>query len=425
MDVLQQIRAVQNINGFLPREQLKRIAAASGRSEADVIGTAEFYSYLSLFPCDTGEHIENLYAIRRAGSLLGGERYDRAKIFSLNSEQILSELRKSGMTGRSSGFSVADKWEMTAKAGGSDKYVICNADEGELFTGKDRAILEANANAVIDGIALCAKAVGANSAFIYLRAEYADLYDKLTYAIASAGHDINIKLHIGMGSYVCGEETALISSIEGKRGETRLKPPFPGACGLYGKPTVVANVETLAWTPYIMSRGAEWFRSAGSKDYSGSRLYTVTGCVQNEGVYEMTGGVTAQTLIEAAGGAVEALQAIQIGGGSGAIVKPDTSVNVNGCGCGSVRFIGASEDILEHVIRLTGFFARESCGICTPCRIGLQRVGDALQSLKNGCSDTELQGLCEYIRRNSRCALGRAAVTPVLSLIGSFAEVVA
>ncbi|MCD8099504.1 MAG: NADH-quinone oxidoreductase subunit F [Oscillospiraceae bacterium] len=427
MNVLQSLQAVQARCGCLPREEVRRAAAEAGVSEAVAVGAAEFYSYFSFTEDGTGEHIENYYPVRRKGLLLGSGAYDREKIFSMSAAEVINELKLSGLAGRSSGFPAGDKWELTAAQSG-EKYVVCNADEGELFTGKDRAILECNPRAVIDGIALCARTVGAGKAFIYLRAEYGDLKEKLLAAIAEAGRSGEIEVRMGMGSYVCGEETALIASIEGARGETRLKPPFPGVSGLYGRPTVVSNVETLAWTPYIMDLGAGWFRSAGSADCCGPKIYTVTGCVKAAGVYELDGAVTLQDLLECAGGAAEEIAAVQTGGGSGAIEMPRLSADANSAGCGSVRFISRGENMVGYVINLIDFFAAESCGVCVPCRIGLQRVRSALSAVQSKTAEAEdierLTELCRYIARNSRCTLGRAAVTPVLSLLQNFSEAV-
>lgn len=346
-------------------------------------------------------------------------------------ENIIPLIKEAGLLGRGGGaFPVWLKWQTAKDAEADEKYVICNADEGEPGTGKDRVLIERNPNAIIEGMAICASAVGAGKAFIYLRGEYSDLLEKLEKVIENAPlSDLNIEICVGGGAYVCGEETALIASIEGRRGEPRLKPPYPGVAGLYGKPTVVNNAETFACVSHIIGYGAEHCPV--------NRLYTVCGKVKDPGVYELKDGTTVLELLEAAGGESERLQAVLTGGGSGSLLGldcVDMPMSPSDCakwgasfGTASVRFIGESEDMISLVLGLCDFYGKESCGMCVPCRVGLQRMKELLEKTGQGRAFeeelSEIGALAEHIRCNARCGLGQAAVSPVLSLIKNFPEV--
>ncbi len=444
MDILPRLQEIQERNGYLPQEELLALSRASGISREELVGTASFYSFLGFAPGEGKTHIENFYPCRRAGVLLtparsgAWEALDKAR---REPETVLSLLEEAGLLGRSGGaFPVARKWRITAAESAERKIVVCNADEGEPGNGKDRALLEHNPEAVLEGMAVCGAAVGAKEGYLYLRGEYADLRPGLLEAISGAPlGEFRLELRMGSGAYICGEETALLSSLEGLRGEPRLKPPFPGTAGYRGCPTVVNNVETFACVPEILRRGAAAFRQIGDPAYPGPKLYTVFGCVRFPGVYEMPSGVTAGELLEAAGGLAEGeeLKAVLCGGGSGTLLGPDCLDMVmtpGGCsargavfGTASLRFIGAGEELPEIVRELTGFFARESCGMCVPCRVGLHRLEKRLSELEqSGCDPEEreeLRGLAEHIRASARCGLGQAAVTPLLSMLKNFPEV--
>ena len=431
MQLLHELDRLQKKYSYLPEDEIKALAVKTGVSQAEIIGIASFYQFFT-FARDTENHIENIYPCRKKGKLLSGD--SRAWVALKKAEQfpesIIPAIREAGLLGRSGGgFPVADKWEITKNAGGSEKYVVCNADEGELFTGKDRVLLTLNPETVIEGMAICAAAVGARKGFIYLRAEYEDLRGKLETVIAEAPlGEFEIEVYMGHGAYVCGEETSLLNSLEGKRGESRLKPPYPGVSGFRGKPTVVNNVESFACVPCVLTG-----------DGCGTRLYTVCGAVKAPGVYEMEDGTSIGELLDAAGGSVCDISAIQIGGGSGSILSSDhmdLSLTNSTCaaagialGTSSVRFIGRDESLLSDLTTLMKFFAGESCGTCTPCRVGLAQLVRLLERAESGDAYPEdiekIKELAGHIRQNARCALGKAAVTPVLSVMENFPEVFA
>lgn len=440
MEILPRLQEIQHRRDFLPKDELERLSAESGVSTAELISIASFYGFFCFERLSAPEHIERPYTVQHAGAMLSPAkpyRWDAIAAARERPNTIITQIERAGLLGRSGGaFPVWKKWSITANTPATEKYVVCNADEGEPYTGKDRALLERNPWAVLEGMAVCAAAVGARKGYIYLRGEYADLHESVQAAIDAAPlGDFSVELRLGSGSYVCGEETALIASLESRRGETSLKPPYPGMSGLYGAPTVVNNVETFACVSEIFKRGADFFRGIGEPDYPGIKLYTVSGCVKNPGVYEFPSGITAAQLLKAAGGIVDggSVQAILCGGGSGSLLRPDCVDMVmtpRGCaekdavfGVASLHFISQNESVLEFVRGLTEFFARESCGMCVPCRIGLQRLSELLCCEPNGEKTSEIKTLCRQIRESSRCALGQAAVTPVLTALERFPEV--
>ena len=441
MEMFPKLQEIQERYGCLPMERLIAVSEETGIPVGKLISVASFYSFFSFEPV-AADHIENLYPCREAGSLLRDVRdysWRALEIARSDPEAILPRVAEAGLLGRSGGgFPVAKKWEITKNASADIKYVVCNADEGEPGTGKDRVLLERSPNAVIEGMAICALAVGAKKGYVYLRGEYADLAPSLEAAIAAAPlGEFKIELRLGHGAYVCGDETALLNSLENKRGETRLKPPYPGTAGLYGKPTVVNNVESFACVPYILNVGEEAFRAQGVSDYAGPKLYTVCGAVKLPGVYEGKAGVTIGELLDRAGGAASPLKGVLVGGGSGSLATPDcldvpmtpASCREHGLtfGTASLRFIGEDENLLSVVRELTEFFSAESCGTCVPCRVGLRRLADLLRKAEEGNvypeELAEIGQLAAHIRASARCALGQAAVTPVLTLIQNFPEV--
>lgn len=412
-------------------EELKALSGESGLSLPEIIGTASFYSFFAFEPGAKTDHIENIYPLRAAGTLTRSGQYEWTALEKAKSdpEAVIPAIKSAGLTGRSGGgFPTAMKWEITAREKADVKYVVCNADEGEPGTGKDRPILENNPRAVIEGMAICAAAVGAGEGYIYLRGEYADLREGIEQAIAAAPPGpFKLQICMGHGAYVCGEETALLGSIEGKRGEVRVKPPYPGVEGLWGKPTVVNNVETFACVPYIIN---------GAK--ADTRVYTVFGCVKNPGVYELASGVTIARLLEKAGGSEADVSAVLTGGGSGTLLPyekvKDMPFTPDGCkaygasyGTASVRFISKSESLTGLVGELTAFFSEESCGMCVPCRTGMPRLLDILKGMERHGAYPEdvalLRDTALHIRQNARCGFGQAAVAPVLTLIENFPEV--
>lgn len=357
---------------------------------------------------------------------------------------ICDTIKASGLRGRGgAGFPVGVKWEVTRNTQAEQKYIVCNADEGEPGTNKDRVLLSTVPHTVLEGMAIAGAAVGATKGFLYLRAEYPYVRDILEKAIADArkcgylgknlfgsGVDFDIELRTGQGAYICGEETALLASIEGKRGEPRLKPPFPGVSGLWGMPTVINNVESMANIPVILNFGAEEYRKYGTETCPGTKLFTLSGSVCKPGVYEFPVGITMGELLEYAGGVCDGkkLKAIQTGGASGPVIPAellDTPMDIESCaavgasfGTGDLMFIDEDTDLKDLARNLAGFFASESCGKCTPCRLGTRRMEQLIQEGKA----EELERLCEYMRVSALCGLGQAAPLPVLSLLKIFPD---
>jgi len=362
---------------------------------------------------------------------------------------IIGDIGRTGLRGRGgAGFPVARKWEMVRAENAAQKYVVCNADEGEPETNKDRVLLCGKPHAVFEGILIAGLAAGANRGILYIRAEYPYLHTTLQKAIddAYAGgflgkhvcgsdFDFDLELRTGQGAYLCGEETALLESIEGRRGETRLKPPYPGVSGLWGKPTIINNVETMACVPAALSP-EEDFRRYGTGKCPGTKLYTVCGHVEKPGVYEYPMGVPVRTLLDAAGGMRGGgkLLAVQTGGASGTFVRPsllDMPFDIESCaanaatfGTGSLMFVDESASLVDICLNLVCFYALESCGKCVPCRLGLRKAVKMLDLIcRQGAGEDELgelEDLAAYIRRCALCGLGAAAPTPVLSLLGNF-----
>jgi NADH:ubiquinone oxidoreductase subunit F (NADH-binding) len=365
------------------------------------------------------------------------------KARSASQEELLQEIKKSGLRGRGgAGFNTGQKLTFTYSAPGDQKYVVCNADEGEPGTYKDRIILQSDPHAVLEGMAISGYAVGASKGYIYIRAEYPYVADILKTAIAQAKEkgvlsDFDVAVVSGAGAYVCGEETALIESIEGKRGEPRYKPPYPPVSGLWAKPTVVANVETLANIPQIVEKGSAWFAGIGAAAYPGTKVLTLTGDVANKTFFEVPTNTTVREVIYGLGGGIpggKKLQAVQIGGNSGAIIPEsllDTQIAFDAMaavgatlGSGAVFVLDASRDLRDVVYRMAKFFEHESCGKCIPCREGTARIGALCAKVKAGngtASDLALlQEIGETMAIASFCGLGQAAPTPVLTAIKNF-----
>lgn len=373
------------------------------------------------------------------------------KVLSMSGTEIIGELEQAGLRGRGgAGFPTYRKLQFAYDAPGDVKYIVCNADEGEPGTNKDRILLSSDPCSILEGMAIAGKAVNAHVGFIYLRAEYSYLLPILEAAIESSirhnclgkdimgsGFDFEIKLRSGAGAYVCGEETALFESIEGKRGEPRYRPPFPGVKGLFGKPTVLNNVETLANIPPIFLNGAAWYRSIGTENSPGTKLFTVCGNVNQRGVYEFPMGINLKELIyEVCGGIEEGRQllAVQTGGASGAIINADQidmtldidAVGASGgrLGCGTILVIDDSNCILDIVRNNLDFFRDESCGKCTPCREGGTRLYQLVSQLAEGEGSIRdldtIDDLAETMRLTALCGLGHSTAVPVTTSIQNF-----
>jgi NADH-quinone oxidoreductase subunit F len=303
---------------------------------------------------------------------------------------VIAQIKASNLRGRGgAGFPCGAKWELARKSRGDEKYVICNADEGEVGTFKDRYIIEHDPFSLLEGIAIAAYAVGAKKAYIYLRGEYHDLLDGLKKAIDVATVkgfiDLPIEIQEGAGAYVCGEESALMNSIEGKRGEARFRPPFPPTTGLFGKPTTINNVETLMNIPVIIAKGASWFSSIGTPASTGTKVFSVSGDVARPGVYEVVMGTSLTDLLNHA--CAEEVKMVQIGGATGAVVPAsmiETPLSYETVlGSGAITVFNTKRDVIDFVFRTMEFLNEESCGECTPCREGTEvmiEIGAALQA---------------------------------------------
>jgi len=355
------------------------------------------------------------------------------KALKLPPAQVIEEIKASGLRGRGgAGFPCGLKWELCAKAAGDEKYVICNADEGEVGTFKDRYILENDPFSLIDGIAIAGYAIGAKQTYIYLRAEYHFLLSLLENALAQAKKKgflahLDIEIREGAGAYVCGEESALMESIEGKRGEVRYRPPFPPTSGLWSQPTIINNVETLTNIPRIMLNGAQWFTEMGTEKSKGTKVFSVSGDVARPGVYELVLGSPLRELVEGLAKA-ERVKAVQIGGATGRII-PYTMIDAplsfeSVLGAGAVTVFGENRDIVAIVAKTMEFLAEESCGKCAPCREGTEVMAEALERFLGGeGSDSDIKALEELAQTmmlSSLCGLGQAAPIPLVDSLEHF-----
>ena len=368
-------------------------------------------------------------------------------------EDVIKIVSDSGLRGRGGGgFPTGRKWALCAPNQADQKYVVCNADEGDPGAFMDRSVLEGDPHCLIEAMAICGYAVGATQGYVYVRAEYPIAVDRLQKAIEDAraygllgknifdsGFDFDIEIRLGAGAFVCGEETALMTSIEGHRGEPRPRPPYPAVKGLYGKPTVENNVETFANIPQIILRGAEWFASMGTEKSKGTKVFALGGKINNTGLVEIPMGTTLREVVDEIGGGIpngKKFKAAQTGGPSGGCIPDsliDTPIDYDnltaiGCMMGSGGLIVMDEDTC--MVDIAKFFLEftvdESCGKCTPCRIGTKRLLELLQKICDGNGEIEdidrLEELCEYIKANSLCALGQTAPNPVLSTLRFFRD---
>ncbi len=366
---------------------------------------------------------------------------------------VLGEVRTSNLQGRGgAGFPTGLKWSFVAQRPEEVKYVVCNADESEPGTFKDRLILEGDPHAVLEGMALTGYAVGAHEGWIYIRGEYAMSADILRHAIEQAeaenllGDNIlgssfsfHVHIHAGAGAYVCGEETALLESLEGKRGIPRIRPPYPTVKGFRGLPTVVNNVETIANIPPIILNGANWYRTIGTERNPGTKVYTVLGDVQNTGLIEAPMGTTLREIIDIYGGGMKngkAFKCAQTGGSSGSIIPAEfldvpmdfATMRDMGAGLGSGALLICDEDtdVVDLAYVLIRFFKTESCGKCTPCRVGNAQMLEALDRLRKGMAkraDLDRLGeIANYVQQASFCGLGQAAPVPILTGLKYFYE---
>lgn len=359
----------------------------------------------------------------------------------LTPEQVISEIKGSNIRGRGgAGFPTGMKWELCRQAESEEKYIICNADEGEPGTFKDRVILTERPKLLLEGMVIAAYATGARKGILYIRHEYKYLKTYLENLIQGAhdrnlmgkdiagikGFEFDVRIQFGAGSYVCGEESALIESTEGKRGEPRDKPPFPVEKGYLDKPTVVNNVETFCSAVKVLLNGADWYRSFGTKDSTGTKVLSISGDCRYPGIYEVEWGFSVNDICEMSG--ADDVKAVQVGGPSGSLVGPD---EFNRILCfadlstgGSLIIFNHSRDLLEDVVlNFTSFFIEESCGSCSTCRIMPVILRDKLRKILNARGiESDINDMLDWaqILKSSRCGLGQTAANPIVSSINNF-----
>ena len=369
----------------------------------------------------------------------------------LTPEQVIQIVKDSGLRGRGGGgFPTGLKWSFTAANKADQKYVVCNADEGDPGAFMDRSVLEGDPHCIVEAMTICGYATGATEGYIYVRAEYPIAVKRLQIAIDQAkemgllgkdifgsGFDFDLHVKLGAGAFVCGEETALMTSIEGNRGEPRPRPPYPAVKGLFGKPTTENNVETFANIPTIIREGAEFFASMGTEKSKGTKVFALGGKIANTGLVEIPMGTTLREIIEEIGGGIpngKKFKAAQTGGPSGGCIPAsliDTPIDYDnltaiGCMMGSGGLIVMDED--NCMVDIAKFFLHftvdESCGKCTPCRVGTRRLLEMLDKITSGKGTLEdldkLEELCYYIKENSLCGLGQTAPNPVLATLKFF-----
>ncbi len=371
----------------------------------------------------------------------------------MSPDDVIKCITDSGLRGRGGGgFPTGRKWSFAKASVGDKKYVVCNADEGDPGAFMDRSVLEGDPHCVLEAMAIAGYAVGADEGWIYVRAEYPIAVKRLTIALAQAreygllgkdifgtGFNFDIHIRLGAGAFVCGEETALMTSIEGNRGEPRPRPPFPAVKGLFGCPTVENNVETFANIPQIILKGADWFASMGTEKSKGTKVFALGGKIKHTGLVEIPMGTTLREIIEEIGGGIpngKKFKAAQTGGPSGGCIPAsliDTPVDYDnliaiGCMMGSGGLIVMDEDtcMVDMAKFFLEFTVDESCGKCTPCRVGTRRLLEILEKITSGNGTLEdidrLESLCHYIKENSLCGLGQTAPNPVLATLKFFRD---
>jgi [NiFe] hydrogenase diaphorase moiety large subunit len=391
-----------------------------------------------------GAMVEN--NIRRSGPVVLADWRPGAgleKALPISPNEVIRTMKTARLRGRGgAGFPTGMKWDFCRSAEGEPKYVLCNADEGEPGTFKDRVILTERPQLMFEGMAIAGYAIGSSEGIVYLRAEYAYLRRYLEHVLAQmrtqgllgrgilghAGVDFDITIRMGAGAYVCGEETALISSLEGTRGDPKTRPPFPAQKGYRGKPSIVNNVETFCCAARIMEMGAAWFSGMGSAGSPGTKLLSIAGDCKRPGVYEWPFGVSLREVLASAG-ATDAV-AVQVGGASGRMVGPkdfDRKICYDDLATGgAIMVFGPGRDVVAVAAEFMRFFVHESCGYCTPCRVGNVLMLEKLDRILDGRGEPadldELASLAETVRLTSRCGLGQTSPMPVLSTLENFRD---
>lgn len=359
------------------------------------------------------------------------------KALKMTPDEVVAAIIESGLKGRGgAGFPTGMKWKFAKDEVSDVKYVICNADEGEPGTFKDREILDVVPNKVLSGMAICAHAIGSKEGFIYLRGEYNFLLGKLgkqveefNNSLSKIGLDFAVSIRSGSGAYICGEETALFESMEGKRGEPRNKPPFPTKAGYNGKPTVINNVETLVYTAMIINMGVKEFKTLGTNDSRGSKVFSVSGDTPKAGIHELELGLNVAEFVEEFGDGDT--KAVQVGGASGHCVPRklfnETIIGFEGIPTGGSMMIFNSTRSMFNVLNdYLEFFAEESCGQCTPCRIGTQQLIKGIAAVKRGEQPSDyldqLIKLTDTMKIASKCGLGQSVANSFSSIVSNFRE---
>lgn len=367
--------------------------------------------------------------------------------------EVIDLVLASGLRGRGgAGFPTGLKWKLCAPNQADQKYACCNADEGDPGAFMDRSVLEGDPHSVLEAMAIAGYAIGASQGYVYIRAEYPIAVKRLQIAIDQAreygllgknifgtGFDFDVDIRLGAGAFVCGEETALMTSIEGRRGEPRVRPPYPALKGLFGKPTVLNNVETYANIPQIILKGADWFKSIGTEKSSGTKVFALGGKITNTGLVEVPMGTTLREVIEDIGGGVpggHTFKAAQTGGPSGGCIPAsliDTPIDFDNLtaigsmmGSGGLIVMDETTCMVDIAKFFLEFTVDESCGKCTPCRVGTKRLLEILEKITSGNGTLEdidrMEELCYYIKENSLCALGQTAPNPVLSTLKHYRD---
>lgn len=392
------------------------------------------------------DRIEDYIAAGGYGALMNA-------LTEMTPAEVIEEVYKSGLRGRGgAGYPTGLKWSTVSKAGGTQKYVICNADEGDPGAFMDRSVLESDPHRVLEGMAIAAYAVGASQGYVYVRAEYPLAIQRLQNAIKQArrshflGNDIcgttfsfNIDVRLGAGAFVCGEETALIASVEGRRGNPRPRPPYPAESGLWDCPTLINNVETLASIAPIIRRGGQWYASIGTEKSRGTKVFALAGRVKNTGLIEVPMGMTLREIVFAVGGGIpdgKRFKAVQTGGPSGGCIPEEfldmpvdyESLNKLGSimGSGGMIVMDETSCMVDVALYFMEFCMSESCGKCVPCRVGTAQMHDLLVKITQGRACLEdlqlLEELCDLVRNTSLCGLGQSAPNPVLSTLKYFKD---
>jgi len=398
-------------------------------------------------------HLDKPWAIDTYRSVGGYEVLKRILSEKTPPDEIISELKTSALRGRGgAGFPTGLKWSFMPRNTPGQKYIVCNSDEGEPGTCKDRDILRYNPHQLVEGMIIAGYTIGANAGYNYIRGEFWEPYERFQTAIDEAyaagllgknilgsGFDFDLNVHLGAGAYICGEETALLESIEGKKGQPRFKPPFPASYGLYGRPTTINNTETLASVPVILEKGGQWFLDLGKPNNGGTKLFCVSGHVNNPGNFEISMGTPFSELLEMAGGVRDghSLKAVIPGSSSTPVLTAEEAMGMtmdydsiakagSMLGAGSVIVIDDSTCMVKALARISYFYYEESCGQCTPCREGTGWLSRVVNRIENGQGRREdldlLLDVSDKIQGRTICALGDAAAMPVSSFVKKFRD---